>query len=177
MVCSFGSGPVQHTVSKQRSCVLCSYRARSSALMTCLLHCSFPGGESYRDLIKRLESVIIDMEQQTAPVLVVSHVSVAQALISYFRQSRADQCMNIEVPMHTVIKFTPSRGGGWVESHHQLLLPEEELNGSSRGKMMAGVPSESELSELTCSEHPISTPIWGDHVTPSPTTTKGIRPL
>jgi broad specificity phosphatase PhoE len=119
----------------------------------------FPGGESYRDLIKRLESVIIDMEQQTGPVLVVSHVSVLQSLIAYFRQSPISQCMSIEVPLHTVIKFTPSRGGGWMESRHPL-LPEES------DEKMVPVMSESELSALSCSEHVAASPIWGDHVAP-----------
>ncbi len=134
----------------------------------------FPGGESYKDLIKRLESPIIDMEQQTAPVLIVSHVSVLQALIAYFRQSPADQCMNIEIPMHTVLKYTPSRGGGWVESRHEL-LPDDGIFTSS--KSMANVTSESELSILSCSDHVSSTPIWGDHVHTSPVSPRIARPL
>ena len=134
----------------------------------CLLR--FPGGESYKDLIKRLESPIIDMEQQTAPVLIVSHVSVLQALIAYFRQTPADQCMNIEVPMHTVLKFTPSRGGGWVESRHEL-IPEDESQADAEVQM-CNIPSESELSALTFVE---SSPIWGDHVPTSPLSQRKVR--
>ena len=52
----------------------------------------FPGGESYKDLIQRLESCLIDMEQQVAPVLVVSHVSVLQCLLAYFRGSPVEEC-------------------------------------------------------------------------------------
>jgi broad specificity phosphatase PhoE len=83
----------------------------------------FPGGESYSDLIDRLYSIVIDIEQQLGLALIVSHVSVLQVLISYFRSTPIQQCMDIEVPMHTVFKFTPLRGGGWLESHHNL-LPE-----------------------------------------------------
>jgi broad specificity phosphatase PhoE len=81
---------------------------------------SFPGGESYRDLTSRLKSVIIDVEQQVIPTLVVSHVSILQCLMSYFRNTEVEKCMSIDVPMHTVIKFTPVRGGGWSESQHPL---------------------------------------------------------
>lgn len=81
---------------------------------------SFPGGESYRDLIRRITSVVIDVEQQVIPTLVVSHVSILQCLIAYFRNSPIEKCMSIEVPMHTVVKFTPVRGGGWKESRIQL---------------------------------------------------------
>ena len=51
----------------------------------------FPGGESYKDLIHRLESPLIDIEQQMVPVLVVSHVSVIQCLVSYFRNEPVER--------------------------------------------------------------------------------------
>ena len=78
----------------------------------------FPGGESYFDLIKRLDAVIVDLEQQVTPTLVVSHASVLQMLIAYFRNSPVEKCMDIEVPLHTVIKFTPARGGGSLRRGH-----------------------------------------------------------
>jgi Histidine phosphatase superfamily (branch 1) len=83
----------------------------------------FPGGESYSDLINRLESVVIDMEQQLGPTVVVSHVSVLQVLLSYFRATPVSECASVEIPLHTVLKFVPLRGGGWLESHHRL-VPE-----------------------------------------------------
>ena len=164
MVCSFGSGSVRYTVSSQ-NLLVCVVVKCCLSHQDCLLR--FPGGESYKDLIKRLESPIIDMEQQTAPVLIVSHVSVLQALIAYFRQTPADQCMNIEVPMHTVLKFTPSRGGGWVESSHEL-IHEDESQANAEGH----IRSESELSALTFVE---SSPIWGDHVPVSPISQRRVR--
>jgi 6-phosphofructo-2-kinase/fructose-2,6-biphosphatase 1 len=57
----------------------------------------FPGGECYGDLTSRLESIVVDMEQQVGPVLVVSHVSVLQALVSYFRNSKIEECTSIEM--------------------------------------------------------------------------------
>lgn len=104
----------------------------------------FPGGESYSDAINRLESVVIDMEQQLGPSVVVSHVSVLQVLMSYFRNSPIDECTNIEVPIHTVFKFVPLRGGGWLESQHPL-LPEDMTPKSTPD-------SPSSVKE----------PIWGD---------------
>lgn len=81
----------------------------------------FPGGESYSDLIDRLYSIVIDMEQQLGLAVVVSHVSALQVLVSYFRSTPVRECMDIEIPMHTVLKFVPLRGGGWLESRHNLL--------------------------------------------------------
>lgn len=80
----------------------------------------FPGGESYFDLTRRLESVLVDLEQQVVPTLVVSHVSTLQMIIAYFRNSPVEECTDIKVPLHTVIKFTPAKGGGWSESVHPI---------------------------------------------------------
>jgi broad specificity phosphatase PhoE len=57
----------------------------------------FPGGECYGDLTSRLESIVVDIEQKVGPVLVVSHVSVLQALVSYFRNSKIEECTSIEM--------------------------------------------------------------------------------
>ena len=52
--------------------------------------------------------------------MVVSHVSILQCLIAYFRNTPVEECMSIEIPMHTVVKFTPVRGGGWKETRIRL---------------------------------------------------------
>lgn len=113
----------------------------------------FPGGECYRDLIQRLTSVVIEIEQQVIPALVVSHLSTLQCLIAYFRNTPVEKCMAIDVPMHTVIKFTPVRGGGWCESRHHLFDEEEQNQRTKR--------SESE-SSLRAAEDRTEAFIWSD---------------
>lgn len=117
----------------------------------------FPGGECYADLIHRMESIIVDIEQQVAPVLIVSHLSVLQMLIAYMRNSPVEKAMSIEVPMHTVLKFTPSRGGGWTETRHQLIEDE-----TAPPVPLASPESEGSSRSI---EAPVSTPIWEDPVT------------
>ena len=41
-------------------------------------------GESYNDIIERLQPVIFELERTTKPVIVVSHQAVLRCLISYF---------------------------------------------------------------------------------------------
>ena len=113
----------------------------------------FPGGECYQDLINRLEPTIIDMEQQVGLAVVVSHVSVIQILMSYFRCTPVQKSAEIAVPIHTVIKFTPARGGGWAESHHRLLEGEEEV------AVAAQTPASPTVGMIEKSPMPI----WGDH--------------
>ena len=81
----------------------------------------FPGGECYGDLTSRLESIVVDIEQQVGPVLVISHVSVLQVLVAYFRNTPTEHCTGIALPLNTVLKFTPAKGGGWQESQHRIL--------------------------------------------------------
>ena len=111
----------------------------------------FPGGECYQDLINRLEPAIIDMEQQVGLVVVVSHVSVIQTLMSYFRCTPVQRSSEIAVPIHTVIKFTPARGGGWAESHHKLLEDEEIVVEQTPASPAIDMMEKSPM------------PIWGDH--------------
>ena len=90
------------------------------------------------------------MEQQVNMVTVVSHISVLQALIAYFRRSPVNKCSSIQVPMHTVIKFTPVTGGGWVESQIQLI---EIKNRDSNIR--------DDQNASHCSDNK-DVPIWGD---------------
>lgn len=118
----------------------------------------FPGGESYKDLVNRLESCLIDMEQQVSPVLVVSHVSVIQCLLAYFRNSPIHECTSIEVPLHTVIEMTPMKGAGWSERHINLMTNDAR-----------SVVSSPKISMSDDEPSSPKTPIWGDHVKKEPT--------
>jgi broad specificity phosphatase PhoE len=80
----------------------------------------FPGGESYQDLVTRLEPVLIEIEQQTAPVLVVSHVSCIQVLLAYYLGCPVAEAMQIKVPMHKVIEVVPTAGGSFTVSFHSV---------------------------------------------------------
>lgn len=130
----------------------------------------FPGGESYRDLIRRLESVVVDLEQQVIPTLIVSHVSVLQLLIAYFRKSPVKDCMHIEVPLHTVLKFTPARGGGWTETQVPLSpVFERESSVSERNEFkFEGIDELGRSQGSTVINSSLMTnsvsPIWGDHM-------------
>ena len=90
----------------------------------------YPGGESYADLIERLEPLLIELEQQTCPVLVVSHLSTLQAhaycttarhvpgmphtatcpqvLYAYYAGLPLQDALHCAIPHHVVLQLTPS---------------------------------------------------------------------
>ncbi|CAH0476592.1 unnamed protein product [Peronospora belbahrii] len=75
----------------------------------------FPGGESYQDLMLRLEPLLIDIEQHTGPVLVVSHISTLQVLYSYFLGVPIESCPDLEIPFHSVLELVPNQDG-WTKT-------------------------------------------------------------
>jgi len=81
----------------------------------------FPGGESFQDLISRLEPMLIEIEQQTSPVLIVAHLSTLQVLYGYFGGLTLEQALESEIPHHTVMQLTPSTDAAmWRVEHMHL---------------------------------------------------------
>ncbi|XP_028652420.1 6-phosphofructo-2-kinase/fructose-2,6-bisphosphatase 2-like isoform X2 [Erpetoichthys calabaricus] len=77
-------------------------------------HYRYPGGESYQDLVQRLEPVIMELERQ-GNVLVISHQAVMRCLLAYFLDKSADELPYLKCPLHTVFKLTPVAYGCKVE--------------------------------------------------------------
>jgi broad specificity phosphatase PhoE/predicted kinase len=71
----------------------------------------YPRGESYQDLIVRLDPVIIELERTRKPVLVIAHNAVLRALYAYFQGVPRERCPYLPIPLHTVIELTPHAYG------------------------------------------------------------------
>ncbi len=71
----------------------------------------YPRGESYADVIQRLEPVIVELESLRSPVLVVAHRAVLRALYGYLMGKPQDECPYLNVPLHTLIQLTPTETG------------------------------------------------------------------
>ncbi|CAM6124564.1 unnamed protein product [Calypogeia fissa] len=65
----------------------------------------YPRGESYLDVIQRLEPVIIELERQRSPVVVIAHQAVLRALYAYFTDKPLKEAPHIEMPLHTIIEI------------------------------------------------------------------------
>ncbi|XP_062522760.1 6-phosphofructo-2-kinase/fructose-2,6-bisphosphatase-like [Corticium candelabrum] len=67
----------------------------------------YPMGESYRDLVQRLEPVIMELERQNN-VLVICHQAVMRCIQAYFLDKDEASLPYLNCPLHTVVKLTPS---------------------------------------------------------------------
>uniref|UniRef100_A0A8C1G0F0 6-phosphofructo-2-kinase/fructose-2,6-bisphosphatase-like n=1 Tax=Cyprinus carpio TaxID=7962 RepID=A0A8C1G0F0_CYPCA len=77
----------------------------------------YPKGESYEDLVHRLEPVIMELERQEN-VLVICHQAVMRCLLAYFLDKSEDDLPYLKCPLHTVLKLTPLAYGCKVESFY-----------------------------------------------------------
>jgi len=71
----------------------------------------YPRGESYVDVIQRLEPAIIELERQQSPIIVIAHQAICRCLYAYFMDISDEKCPNIPFPLHTVIELTPKAYG------------------------------------------------------------------
>jgi broad specificity phosphatase PhoE/predicted kinase len=67
----------------------------------------YPRGESYRDVIRRLEPVIVELERERCPVVIVAHQAVLRALYAYLMDRPPRDCPTLAMPLHSVIKLVP----------------------------------------------------------------------
>eukprot|EP00091_Calanus_sinicus_P004376 TRINITY_DN14640_c0_g1_i1.p1 TRINITY_DN14640_c0_g1~~TRINITY_DN14640_c0_g1_i1.p1 ORF type:complete len:264 (-),score=43.58 TRINITY_DN14640_c0_g1_i1:92-883(-) len=74
----------------------------------------YPGGESYQDLVARLEPVIMELERQ-GNVVVIGHQAVLRCILAYFMDKPLSELPYVKVPLHTLIKITPVAYGCEVE--------------------------------------------------------------
>ena len=90
----------------------------------------FPGGESFSDLVRRLEPCLLNIEATMEPVLVLAHATPCRALRAYFLGIPVDACMEAATSpaasalaneASCVVELRPKGiGGGWTETIHEL---------------------------------------------------------
>lgn len=71
----------------------------------------YPEGESYQDLVSRLDPVIMELENANRVVVVIAHQAVLRALLAYFGGTSAENAVYVEVPHRTVWRCTYNSTG------------------------------------------------------------------
>merc|ERR1712106_238779 len=91
-----------------------NYPAEFSARDMNKLTYRYPGGESYEDLVARLEPVIMELERQGNVVLIAPQ-AILRCILGYFLEKPLSELPYLSVPLHTLIKITPVAYGCEVE--------------------------------------------------------------
>jgi broad specificity phosphatase PhoE/predicted kinase len=74
-------------------------------------HYRYPRGESYQDVIQRLEPIIFELERHREAVLIIGHQAVLRTIYAYWMDKAPEECPSIPIPLHTVIQLTPTAYG------------------------------------------------------------------
>lgn len=87
----------------------------------------YPGGESYQDLVVRLEPVIMELENADKPVVVVAHQAILRCLLAYFGSVSAESSIRVKVPHRVVWRCT-------YDSKGVARLEEIKLDNAEAGR-------------------------------------------
>ncbi|KAI8630815.1 6-phosphofructo-2-kinase [Xylariaceae sp. FL1651] len=81
----------------------------------------YRGGESYRDVVIRLEPIIMELER-SEDILIVTHQAILRCIYAYFMKKDQSRSPWMNVPLHCLIKLTP-RAYGTDEERWQADIP------------------------------------------------------
>lgn len=120
----------------------------------------YPRGESYKDLVLRLEPLLLELEREE-DLLIISHQAVCRCLLAYFKnipqQDLSKELPYLEVPLHTVLKVVPKIFDCEIERftlgpaavNTQQSRPESrEATAADSGNGVSELPPVSEDGEL-----------------------------
>lgn len=85
-----------------------------------------PMGESYMDVIQRIEPIIFEMERIRSPIIVIGHLGMLKCLYGYFANLPIKKIPNIKIPMHYVIKFVPE-AYGFYETRYDFDVENKKI--------------------------------------------------
>ncbi|KAG0344637.1 Fructose-2,6-bisphosphatase [Podila humilis] len=108
----------------------------------------YRGGESYRDVVLRLEPVIMDLERQRN-ILIIGHQAILRCIYAYFMNYSHEKLPYIKIPLHTVIQLTP-RAYTCEEKRFKVDI---EAVDTHRPKPKAGAPKSA--AEIPLTEMPV----------------------
>ncbi|CCE61367.1 hypothetical protein TPHA_0A02860 [Tetrapisispora phaffii CBS 4417] len=70
----------------------------------------YRGGESYRDVVIRLEPIIMELERQDN-ILIITHQAVLRCIYAYYMNVPQEESPWMSIPLHTLLKLEPRAYG------------------------------------------------------------------
>ncbi len=86
----------------------------------------YPRGESYLDVIARLEPIILEMERHREPLLIIGHQAILRIVYAFYTGISRAEAPYVSIPLNTVVEMIPSPFTCSVE-RRVLYVPPKEL--------------------------------------------------
>jgi len=84
----------------------------------------YPRGESYMDLIQRVEPIVHELERHEEPLLIIGHQAVLRVIYCYLKGIPRENAPVVAMPLHTIVKLEP-RSYECTEERIPLMLDSE----------------------------------------------------
>jgi len=99
----------------------------------------YPRGESYLDLVQRIEPVIAEIERDGGrSVCVVAHQAVLRVVLGYILACPQADVPRISTPLHTLIELTPRPDGTMSVAYIPVAIQVQSAGGRVAGAGGAG---------------------------------------
>jgi broad specificity phosphatase PhoE len=100
----------------------------------------YPRGESYMDVILRLEPLAHEMERTREPILIIGHQGILRILYAYFMGLSRSEAPYVSIPLNHVLKLTP-HAYGCNEEKVSLMTKEDMKNcGDGQDEPVTSMP-------------------------------------
>ena len=73
----------------------------------------YPMGESYEDVVMRLEPLIMELERRENDILIICHQAVMRCVMAYLGHTALEEMPHMKCDLHTVVKIIP---GAYINS-------------------------------------------------------------
>ncbi|RKP32501.1 bifunctional 6-phosphofructo-2-kinase/fructose-2,6-bisphosphate 2-phosphatase [Metschnikowia bicuspidata] len=107
----------------------------------------YRGGELYRDVVIRLEPIIMELERQEN-ILIITHQAVLRCLYAYFMNVPQEESPWMSIPLHTLIRLEP-RAYLTLFSRIKANIPAvstyKEKGTSQLGELASGAPKSRDI--------------------------------
>jgi len=90
----------------------------------------YPRGESYMDVMLRMEPIALELERTRAPLLIICHQGILRILYAYFTGLSREEAPFVKIPLNHVIKLTPHAYG--CHEKHICLLKKDDMPGDGQ---------------------------------------------
>ena len=68
----------------------------------------YPRGESYLDVIARLEPIVLEMERHREPLLIVGHQGILRIIYAFYMGLSRAEAPYVSIPLNTVYEMVPN---------------------------------------------------------------------
>ncbi|GMI02163.1 hypothetical protein TrVE_jg2066 [Triparma verrucosa] len=106
----------------------------------------YPRGESYMDVILRLEPLAHEMERTREPIMIIGHQGILRILYAYFMGLKREDAPYVSIPLNHVLKLNPHAYG--CKEERTCLLSKMEMVADGQDEPITSMPVKANMKRV-----------------------------